>query len=90
MLYRYYPLFGMMANVALIFSGQFVKYASAAPVVAGAAGAAGAAVVAGDHWGRSLNLLMGAVVAGGGLVMSLYAYMQKYVSHTYTHIHLIH
>ena len=74
----------MMANVALIFSGQFVKYASAAPVVAGAA------AVAGDHWGRSLNLLMGAVVAGGGLVMSLYAYMQKYVRHTPPHTHTPH
>jgi ATP/ADP translocase len=27
-LYRYYPLFGLMANVALIFSGQYVKYVS--------------------------------------------------------------
>ena len=25
---RYYPLFGLMANVALIFSGQYVKYVS--------------------------------------------------------------
>jgi ATP:ADP antiporter, AAA family len=24
----YYPLFGLMANVALIFSGQYVKYVS--------------------------------------------------------------
>lgn len=26
--HRYYPLFGLMANVALIFSGQYVKYVS--------------------------------------------------------------
>lgn len=26
--FRYYPLFGLMANVALIFSGQYVKYVS--------------------------------------------------------------
>lgn len=25
---KYYPLFGLMANVALIFSGQYVKYVS--------------------------------------------------------------
>lgn len=69
---KYYPLFGMMANVALIFSGQYVKYVSQMPdqIVAG---------VVTDHWGRSLNLLMGAVVAGGSMVMALYAYMQKYV-----------
>ena len=87
---KYYPLFGMMANVALIFSGQYVKYVSQlpAPVVATAAvvkgskaikTAAAVAASASDHWGRSLNLLMGAVVAGGAMVMALYAYMHKYV-----------
>ena len=25
---KYYPLFGMFANVALVFSGQFVRYVS--------------------------------------------------------------
>ena len=32
---KYYPLFGLMANVALIFSGQYVKFVSKMPVVAG-------------------------------------------------------
>lgn len=50
---KYYPLFGLMANVALIFSGQYVKYVSSlrktlAPGV--------------DPWGVSLKYLMGAVV----------------------------
>lgn len=66
---KYYPLFGMMANVALIFSGQYVKYVSALPAAVGSV----------DYWGRSLKLLMGAVVGGGSLVIALYAYMQKYV-----------
>lgn len=67
---KYYPLFGLMANVALIFSGQYVKFVSnqrtGLPVGA-------------DLWGHSLKLLMGAVVAGGGVIMGLMAYMQKQV-----------
>lgn len=67
---KYYPLFGLMANVALIFSGQYVKYVSGlrktlAPGV--------------DPWGVSLNYLMAAVVAGGGLVGLIMAYMQTQV-----------
>lgn len=80
---KYYPLFGMMANVALVFSGQYVKYVSQMPAVATtavvsgvklskAATAAAATKAVGDYWGRSLNLLMGAVVAGGAVVMALY------------------
>ena len=59
-----------MANVALIFSGQYVKYVSGlrSGLPAGA-----------DYWGHSLKLLMAAVVAGGGVVMGLMAYMQKCV-----------
>jgi hypothetical protein len=71
----------MMANVALVFSGQYVKYVSALPVVAASAGAAAMSV--GDYWGRSLNLLMSAVVGGGALIMGLYAYMQKSVSYAF-------
>ena len=60
----------MMANIALIFSGQYVKYVSSlrAGLPAGT-----------DHWGYSLKLLMGAVLAGGGIVLGLMAYMQNYV-----------
>ena len=67
---KYYPLFGLMANVALIFSGQYVKYVSNLRV-----GLAPGA----DLWGNSLKLLMGAVVAVGAGIMGLMAYMQKYV-----------
>jgi len=67
---KYYPLFGLMANVALIFSGQYVKYVSSlrSGLPAGA-----------DYWGHSLKLLMGAVVAGGAVVVGIMAYMQKFV-----------
>ena len=64
------PLFGMGANVALIFSGQYVKWvselrANLAPGI--------------DPWGMSLKYLMGAVVAGGSMMLALFTYMQKCV-----------
>jgi ATP:ADP antiporter, AAA family len=60
-------LFGLGANVALIFSGQYVKFvsnmrASLAPGV--------------DAWAVSLNYLMGAVVASGGVLLACYKYIQ--------------
>lgn len=66
----YYPLFGLMANVALIFSGQYVKYVSSlrSGLPAGT-----------DLWGHSLKLLMGAVVGGGAVVIAIMAYMQAFV-----------
>jgi AAA family ATP:ADP antiporter len=62
------PLFGLFANVALIFSGQYVRWVSQmrstlAPGV--------------DAWAVSLQYLMGAVLAGGGVVLGTYRYMQK-------------
>jgi len=67
---KYYPLFGLMANVALIFSGQYVHLVS--KIRAGLPDGI-------DKWGYSLKLLMGAVVAGGSLIMGLFAHMQKNV-----------
>jgi len=67
---KYYPLFGLMANVALIFSGQYVKYVS---------GLRKTLAPGADMWGLSLKYLMAAVVAGGGFVMALMAYMQSQV-----------
>lgn len=60
----------MGANVALIFSGQYVRWvsglrASLAPGV--------------DPWTVSLRYLMGAVVASGGVLIATYAWMQKNV-----------
>ena len=57
----------MGANVALIFSGQYVRWVSnmrstLAPGV--------------DAWAVSLRYLMGAVLASGGVLLGAYKYMQ--------------
>ena len=62
------PLFGLFANVALIFSGQYVRWvsnmrSSLAPGV--------------DAWAVSLRYLMGAVLAGGGIVLGTFRHMQR-------------
>jgi len=67
---KYYPLFGMGANVALIFSGQYVKWvskmrSSLPPGV--------------DPWGVSLKYLMGAILAGGSAMIALFSHMQRNV-----------
>ena len=64
------PLFGLGANVALIFSGQYVRLvsnmrASLAPGV--------------DAWAVSLRYLMGAVVASGGVLCAAHKYLQDNV-----------
>jgi len=66
----FYPLFGLGANVALIFSGQAVKYfsmvrANLPPGV--------------DGWGVSLKGMMGMVVIGGILICGLYWALQRFV-----------
>jgi len=67
---KYYPLFGLFANVALIFSGQYVRWVSnmrstLAPGV--------------DAWAVSLKYLTGAIIAGGGIVLGTFRHMQKNV-----------
>lgn len=68
---RYYPLFGLFANIALVFSGQYVKLASSLR------DAAAAAVV--DPWAKSLELLIGGVVASGGILLAAHEYVQRKV-----------
>lgn len=67
---KYYPLFGLIANVALIFSGQYVKLVSVLrqnlPIGT-------------DMWGYSLKLLMAAVVAGGASVLGIFEFIQRSV-----------
>jgi AAA family ATP:ADP antiporter len=60
----------MGANVALIFSGQYVRWVSGlrATLAPGV-----------DPWTVSLRYLMGAVVASGGVLVATYAWMQKNV-----------
>ena len=67
---QFYPLFGLGANVALIFSGRAVKIfsqirANLPPGV--------------DGWGLSLKGLMGMVVVGGLVICLVHAYLQKAV-----------
>lgn len=67
---KYYPLFGLGANVALIFSGQYVRFvskmrANLAPGV--------------DAWAVSLKYLMGAVLGSGGVLLAAYRHMQTKV-----------
>jgi AAA family ATP:ADP antiporter len=70
---KYYPLFGLGANVALIFSGQFVRFVSKLRVAA----AMGSAAI--DPWAQSLRYLMGGVVASGFGILALFRYMQTSV-----------
>lgn len=63
-------MFGLGANVALIFSGQYVRFVSSlranlAPGI--------------DPWGMSLKYLMGAVVGSGSCLVGIFSYMQRKV-----------
>merc|ERR1712224_54729 len=67
---RFYALFGLLANIALIFSGQTVKYMSDIrdTLPEGV-----------DAWGVSLKYMMTAVVAAGILVIFINYWMEKNV-----------
>lgn len=67
---KYYPLFGLGANVALIFSGQYVRFVSdiRAKLPPGV-----------DGWAVSLKYLMGMIAAGGSVICACYYYMQRKV-----------
>jgi ATP:ADP antiporter, AAA family len=67
---KYYPLFGLGANVALVFSGQYVRFVSdiRKKLPAGV-----------DGWAVSLKYLMGAIFVGGGVIVGCYNYMQRKV-----------
>merc|ERR1719271_1866687 len=67
---KYYPLFGLFANIALICSGAFVKYVS--KLQAGLAPGV-------DPWGYSLKLLMGGLTVSGAILLACFVFMQKKV-----------
>jgi AAA family ATP:ADP antiporter len=67
---QFYPLFGLGANVALIFSGATVKYFS--QVRAGLPPGV-------DGWGISLNGMMGIVVIMGLLITGIFYAMNRIV-----------
>jgi len=65
---KYYPLFGLGANVALIFSGQYVRFVSdiRAKLPPGV-----------DGWAVSLKYLMSMIAFGGSIIVGCYYYMQR-------------
>lgn len=67
---KYYPLFGLGANVALIFSGQYVRFVSdiRSKLPPGV-----------DGWAVSLKYLMSMIGAGGAVIIACYYYMQRKV-----------
>jgi AAA family ATP:ADP antiporter len=67
---KYYPLFGLGANVALIFSGQYVRFVSAIRknLPDGV-----------DKWGHSLKLLMTGVLGCGAALLGIFTFMQQKV-----------
>ncbi|PSC70569.1 ADP,ATP carrier chloroplastic-like [Micractinium conductrix] len=67
---QFYPLFGLGANVALIFSGRAVKIFSQirANLPPGA-----------DGWGMSLRGLMSMVVVGGFIITAVFYYLNRTV-----------
>merc|ERR1711881_685946 len=67
---RFYALFGLLANIALIFSGQTVKYMSDIRDMLPEGV---------DAWGVSLKYMMTAVVAAGILVIFINYWMETNV-----------
>jgi AAA family ATP:ADP antiporter len=69
---KFYPLFGMFANVALVVSGNFVTYVAemrkTMPVEEGV-----------DPWQTSLVYLMSGCLISGGLLLAAFTYMQRCV-----------
>ncbi len=66
---RFYTLFGIGANVAMLFSGPLIKYFSQLnPEMAD-----------GERWQISLNWLMGMVVVAGLVVMATYWWINRNV-----------
>merc|ERR1719331_3720015 len=69
---KFYPLFGMFANVALVVSGNFVTFVAElrkkAPVQEGV-----------DPWQMSLIYLITGCLVSGGLLIASFAYMQRCV-----------
>eukprot|EP00897_Mesotaenium_endlicherianum_P006023 jgi/Mesen1/5449/ME000272S04784 len=67
---QFYPLFGLGANVALVFSGRTVKYFSQLR---------GKLPPGVDGWGMSLKGMMSLVVGLGFAICGIYWWVNKYV-----------
>ncbi|GBG75503.1 hypothetical protein CBR_g20134 [Chara braunii] len=70
---QFYPLFGLGANVALIFSGRTVKYFSQLR---------GQLPPGVDGWGQSLKWMMLLVVGMGAIIMGIYWWVNTFVLNT--------
>lgn len=68
---RFYALFGVGANLALLVSGPSIIWASKLTASAAAEGI--------DPWKKSLSLLMSMVLISGMILLGLYWWMNKYV-----------
>ena len=66
---RFYTIFAMFANISLILSGRFIKWASSVREH----------IVAADPWQVSLNYMMTIVIVAGLIVIGIYWWMNKYV-----------
>lgn len=67
---QFYPLFGLGANIALVFSGRTVKYFSNLRKNLGPGV---------DGWAMSLKAMMSIVVALGLVICAIYWWVNKYV-----------
>ena len=66
---RFYMIFTMFANISMIVSGRFIKWASKIRE----------SITSGDPWQISLNYLTVMIVVSGALVIGLYWWINKYV-----------
>ncbi len=66
---RFYMIFTMFANISMIVSGRFIKWASKVRE----------AVTIGDPWQISLNYMTFMVVIAGAMTVGLYWWINKYV-----------
>uniref|UniRef100_A0A7S3K212 ADP,ATP carrier protein n=1 Tax=Aureoumbra lagunensis TaxID=44058 RepID=A0A7S3K212_9STRA len=66
---KYYPFFGLFANIALVFSGQFIKQVAQFRTYSAAA----------DPWASSLKILIGGVTIAGGILLAGHEWLQRKV-----------
>ncbi len=66
---RFYTIFTMFGNIALILSGRFIKWAAQIRD----------AISSADPWQVTLNYTMGMVIIAGLLILALYWWINKYV-----------
>eukprot|EP00898_Chlorokybus_atmophyticus_P003778 jgi/Chlat1/4400/Chrsp29S04537 len=66
-----YPLLGISANIALVVAGRFLKN------IARMRGSLASAISSEVAWGRSLRILVGAIMAGSAVMCATHYYIQR-------------